>query len=472
MIKSLFTVFLVCLSCSVFAQAVEKKFSKQQLIGDLKMLVNTVEAVHPGPYHAISKENFYKLTDSIEKLLNDDMTTVEAWPLFARVIASYDEGHASLAYPPELKQLIRKDSVRLFPLLIREFDGENLICWYDLSGDSIAKTGDWIVSVNGYSARKLMDRLTVFFGGLRHWRNLQVFGDFPSLLLLNNIKAPFKIELISNGIKKQVELNGTFYSAYISNAAEIRRRNPPAVVQNTFYTFTRTAENTGYINFRSMKELPAFNKFLDSVFSDIKSKPVDGLIIDLRQNGGGNSNLGVSLLNYITRQPYRMGGGSSWKVSEEYKIFIREQAKVNDAYTAATFRNYFRQNSGEVITQAGGQTTKPGRNDLRYQGKICVLIGSNTFSSANMLANAIKDYKLATLIGEATGEAPNDYGELYWSQLPNTGLTFYTCTKKFIRSNGDADDPDPVLPDIEVKQNSKSLKDDVLEFAKEWVKKK
>ena len=109
---------------------------------------------------------------------------------------------------------------------------------------------------------------------------------------------------------------------------------------------------------------------------------------------------------------------------------------------------------------------------MRYSGKTCVLTGPNSFSSANMLSNAIKDYGLATLIGEATGEAPNDYGELYWNQLPHTGLTFYTCSKQFIRANGDAADPNPVLPDIEIKQNPNNLKDEVLEFAKEWVRKK
>ena len=88
--------------------------------------------------------------------------------------------------------------------------------------------------------------------------------------------------------------------------------------------------------------------------------------------------------------------------------------------------------TGDIIHETEICTHTAGKNRLRYSGNICVLTGSNTFSSANMLANAIKDYKLAILIGEATGEAPNDYGELYWIKLPNTGLTFYTCNKQFI----------------------------------------
>ena len=123
-----------------------------------------------------------------------------------------------------------------------------------------------------------------------------------------------------------------------------------------------------------------------------------------------------------------------------------------------------------MFEEIESRTHTAGKNNLRYNGKVCVLTGPNTFSSANMLANAIKDYQLATIIGEATGESCNDYGELYWNQLPNTGLTFYTCSKQFIRANGDAADPNPVFPDIEVKQSPNSLKDEVLEFAKGWVR--
>jgi C-terminal processing protease CtpA/Prc len=238
------------------------------------------------------------------------------------------------------------------------------------------------------------------------------------------------------------------------------------------YTFQRTEENTGYLNFRSMRDLPVFEKFLDSVFTDIKNKPVDGLIIDLRQNGGGSSVLGERLISYISDKPYRMSGGSRWKVSDEYKAYIREQEKTNQVYASGSFQQYLNRTPGEIISSGEVRTHTPGRNKLRYHGKVAVLTGPNTFSSANMLSNAIKDYQLATIIGEATGEPCNDYGELYWNKLPHTGLIFYTCSKHFIRANGDMHDPNPVLPDIEVKQSPGSLEDEVLKFAKDWVRKK
>jgi len=456
--------------CPVFSQvSSEKRFSKQQLVEDLNMLTRTIENVHPNPYHAITKEEFNKLADSIRNSFSDQMTAAEAWPLYSRLIASYNEGHSSIGYPEELQNQIRQDSINIFPILVREFNGEAFIARYDLSADSLIATGDLITKINGQPAKEMMNYFKSFFGGLDNWKTIQVLRDFAGMLTLHKINSPYKIEYLHDGKKKEAIINGIKLSALFAKAAEVRKRNTSQPVQ-TNYSFNRIA-NTGYLNFRSMKDLAVFEKFLDSVFADIKNNPVDGLIIDLRQNSGGSSILGQSLLNYINSKPYRMGGGSMWKASDEYKTFIREQAKSNPVYASASFKNYLSKESGEVITQIDAKTFKPGKNDLRYTGKICVLIGPNTFSSANMLANAIQDYKLATLIGEATGEPPNDYGELYWNKLPNTGLSFYTCTKQFIRANGDADDPYPVLPDIEVKQNSKSLKDDVLEFAKEWLKK-
>jgi hypothetical protein len=466
--SSLFTL-LFFFSASSFCQY--KKFSHQQLEADLSFLVKTVENVHPNPYHDISKDKFYKLVDSVRQRFSDSMTTVDAWPLFAKIIASYNEGHSTLSYPDELQQSIHNDSIKIFPVLMKEFDGEFWVARYDLSADSAITTGDRITKINGVAAKELMERFTSLCGGLSNWRNIQVLRDFSGTLALHNINSPYQIEYLHNGEKKEVLIQGIPVSQLFAKVAEVRKRNPVQQVQAN-YTFTRIDGNTGYLNFRSMKDLPVFNKFLDSTFTDIKNNPVEGLIIDLRQNGGGNSVLGQSLLNYITNKPYRMGAGSKWKVSDEYKAFIQSQSTINAVYRSGSFKNYIDKKTGEIISELDSRLTKPGKNDLRYSENICVLIGPNTFSSANMLTNAIKDYQLATLIGEATGEPGNDYGELYWNNLPNTQLKFYTCSKQFIRANRDANDPNPIFPDIEIKQSSNSLKDEVLEFAKEWVKKK
>ena len=470
--KAFFFLFLL-LPAFLFSQTeAEKTFSRNEMKEDLAFFIKTIENVHPNPYHSISKEQFKSFSDSLEIALKENTTIPEAWAFFSRLIAAFDEGHSTIAYPSALQQQVKEGKVMIFPVLVREFNGEGLLVRYDLSKDSVLKTGDLITHINGRSARDLVKFLTSFYGGLPSWRTTQALRDFGGQLLLHQVLPPYRIRYTSGGENKEVVIQAVTMSELQARAAEIRKRTAVTTTSTAPYSFERTAENMGYINFRSMRDLPVFEKFLDSVFTEIKNKPIEGLIIDLRQNGGGNSVLGEKLISYISNKPYRMGGGSRWKVSDEYKAFVREQSKTNQVYASGSFQQYLDRKTGDIIGGTAGKPQSPGKNELRFEGKVAVLTGPNTFSSANMLSNAIKDYKLATIIGEATGEPCNDYGELYWNKLPRTGLLFYTCSKQFIRANGDAGDPNPVLPDIEVKQDPNSLQDDVLNYAKEWMKKK
>lgn len=72
-------------------------------------------------------------------------------------------------------------------------------------------------------------------------------------------------------------------------------------------------------------------------------------------------------------------------------------------------------------------------------------------------------YKLCTLIGIATGEYTNDYGEQVYFQLPNSKATVYVSSTYDIGANGDPEKFEPVHPDIKVSEN-------VLEFAIEWMR--
>lgn len=468
-----FIYLILLLPTSLFSQTeAEKSFSRQQVTEDLAFFIKTIENVHPNPYHSISKEKFNTLSDSLSDVLKENVTLPEAWAFFSRLIAAFDEGHSTIAYPSALQQQVKEGKVMIFPVLVREFSGEGLLVRYDLSKDSVLKTGDLITHINGWSAKELVQFLTSFYGGLPSWRTTQALRDFAGQLLLHQVLPPYRIRYTSGGENRETVIQAVTLSELQARAAEIRKRTAVATTSTAPYSYERTAENIGYINFRSMRDLSVFEKFLDSVFTDINNNPVEGLIIDLRQNGGGNSVLGERLIGYFSDKPYRMSGGSRWKVSDEYKAFIREQEKTNKVYASGSFQQYLNRTAGDIISSKEVRTHTPGRNKLRFHGKVAVLTGPNTFSSANMLSNAIKDYKLATIIGEATGEPCNDYGELYWTKLPSTGLLFYTCSKQFIRANGDAADLNPVLPDIEVKQDPNSLKDDVLNFTKEWIKKK
>ncbi|NMB16463.1 MAG: peptidase S41 [Firmicutes bacterium] len=128
-----------------------------------------------------------------------------------------------------------------------------------------------------------------------------------------------------------------------------------------------------------------FREFTEEMFAVIEDNVVDKLIVDLRNNSGGNS---------LVMQP-----------------FI-------------------------------GRIQKSSLND---RDGLFVVIGRRTFSSAILNALQLKDSTEATFVGEATGGKPNHYGEVGALFLKNTGITVTYSKKYFKHSN---EDVDSLLPDV------------------------
>lgn len=441
----------------------EKHFTRKQIQDDVNYLVRTVENVHPDMYHAISKQNYKKQTEKILASLKDNMTEMEVWPLLAPLIGSLNEGHSTFDYSDSMTSQLKAGGNILFPIAIKEFDGENFIVRADASAEDVLLPGDKILSINSIKSADLLDRLSAHTGGLKSWRAIGVCRDLIAYLEIYGIKGPYQIAYIRNGKTEQTTINSVNFADFRSRMAA-KNKTLPAIIKPTSYSLSYTDNDRAYLQINSLTEKPEkFRSFLDSAFTVLKEKPGKALIVDLRQNGGGNSLLGRMLLEYLTDRPFRMTGGVKWKVSEEYKNQLRENLK-GDALEKMAF--YMNAVNGTLFKDTGTKPVKAENNGLLYSGKVLVLIGPKTFSSANMLANTIQDYKLARLIGSATGEPANDYGELIYLKLPNTGFTFSTSTKEFIRANGNTKDHNPVLPDDMVKDDPKTLVDEVLEFAK------
>lgn len=454
------SVIVPSLASAADTSIVEKHFTKKQLADDVAYMVSTIDKVHPNMYHSISRQRYQKLTDSVMAALHNGMSDKQAWPLLARLVGALNEGHSTFSYPDSLIVQMKKGAHILFPVLVREFDGANFVVRADLSNEDKLLPGDKITAINGISATKLVDMLSGYAGGLKTYRSLDVCRNLITYIYLYNIKSPYRLSYIRDNKPGTITVNPIAWNELVNHAGTKAKTMPKAPAQAD-YAFSYLDKDRAYLSINSLTADPAvFKHFLDSAFTLLKNQPAKKLVIDLRRNGGGNSALGEALLGYITGKPFRMAGGVKWKVSQPYKDMLNERTKGEAPKTMAY---YFNAVNGTIISDDGVQAQKPADNPLRYYGAVDVLIGPHTFSSANMLANTIQDYKLATLIGQPSGEPANDYGELIQVRLPNTGFTFFTSTKQFVRANGNAADQHPVLPDRVVVDNPATANDEVLD---------
>jgi len=69
------------------------------------------------------------------------------------------------------------------------------------------------------------------------------------------------------------------------------------------------------------------------------------------------------------------------------------------------------------------------RSEFNEYGRLYVLIGRRTFSSAQMLVNALQQYSSVLFVGEMTGSAPDHYGDAAKVVLVNSGLTLRVSTR-------------------------------------------
>ncbi len=166
-----------------------------------------------------------------------------------------------------------------------------------------------------------------------------------------------------------------------------------------YFRYRRCAEQAG---------LPS-STFLQEWIAALETQPVDRLIIDLRDNTGGDS-----------------------RIFEPFVAAIRARPWINQP------------------------------------GKLFVLINQGTFSSGVFAANSLQLQTNATLLGEPTGGKPNSYGEVRGFLLPNSGMGVSYSTKLFrLRT---ADDPPGVMPNRRIPYPWSALdagRDPVLEAALE-----
>lgn len=146
-----------------------------------------------------------------------------------------------------------------------------------------------------------------------------------------------------------------------------------------------------------------------------------------------------------------MAASKKWLVSQAYKDSFR---KMMPWYARALaikmtgLRAYYKHENDVFYKNQETPLSEAKPNEDRFEGKVYVLIGNKTFSSAMMMANAIEDFDLATLVGEPTGDAPNHLGEIVVAKLPNSRISFQLPSALFVRASGDHKNIDPVIPDI------------------------
>lgn len=444
-----------------------QRITKAALESDIQFWRKTMDESHVNLYHSISSADMDQLIVQLLAPIKDSVSHKDAVFIFSKLSAALNEGHLGLV-SSKITDSLYLESTR-FPYIIRKATKNAWVISYDVSTEQKLDASDQIIAINGISIENINEDFKQYFGGLETWKYEQIAYYGKKILFLKGIVAPFQIKALKeNGQTIEFTTNG-FTRA---QADSINKALAARIGSTTSkpYEFRFIENRIGYLNYRSMRNNKAepFDVFLSQTFKKLDDSSAKGLVIDLRENGGGDSQLGEMLLSYFNNKPYIFAGGMKWKISSHYKNFL----KTTPNYNEADNRFYLNQKDGDTYIYINKELKKSIPKEPFFDGKVAFLIGTGTFSSANMLADGVVSYQLAKTFGEPTGESPNDFGEMFNFMLPNTYITARGSTKMFTRADKDEKNFGPVVPDVIVKPSNSDLKmkkDIILETAVNWL---
>ncbi|MBX2944292.1 MAG: hypothetical protein KF725_00550 [Cyclobacteriaceae bacterium] len=470
------TLCLLLISTLLVGQAnvTVKLYSPDELKTDIRFLIRTLENIHPNLYAATPKEKFYKDVKELEQGLTEPITRLEFARKLIPLTTALGDGHTSVYFPQEERSEFLKQGGKVFPfeVLIRN---NRLFITNNYSSDSTLTGVVEVVSINGLHTPELLDHLRLYVSAeLDFYKDIRIQRSFRSLLWYVLGYSNYDLELVINDqpVSKHVE---GITSTQIQVATLQRSVNQNAKP----YSLTITPEGFAIIDFRSMTDKKRFAVFLDSAFQVIRNKNIQHLAIDIRNNGGGSSQLGDMLFNYITDKPYRQVDRMEVKASKEMKSYFRQRYVKWYMYPLMPFavfnkqaRHYAFGKPGKIQVVEMKKLIKPKNELLKFKGQTYLLVSHYTFSSANMLADAFKCYSMGTVIGEETGGVLMAFGDVILIQLPNTRLAAGCSYKKFVHPCSD-NTLRGVKPDVEIIAEPSDLvsgRDLVLEYLKEVIK--
>jgi C-terminal processing protease CtpA/Prc len=430
----------------------QKVLQPKQMEEDLDFLFKTIEEVHPNMYAYTPKDEFVPYRDDLYRQINQPISVVEFYKKTAPVVTLIKDGHTCA----RINNIILPWNDRFFPLLCR-WQNQQLIIHRN-TGNSDVPIGGVIVSVNGETTSKVMERISRYCPDeTKHGNIRRAARDLGRLLRLEyGPTDEFTIAVRKeDGNIKEYVIGAVSFSKLREQITKSSRGKKYDYRLLDGCDAGILAINTFGGNMSKYKD------FLKASFQKIKDQRINHLIIDIRNNSGGNSMQGEILLKYLTDKPFQQFERSDEKVSMQAGNLQRIIKVKSDEDI----------HIGSVVTWQD-KLKKPGRNSLRFYGNKYILVGPGTFSSANCFTSAIECFKIGTIIGEETGGKTACFGHVYNFKLPNSKLSVGVSKKYFVEACGKPDGKG-VMPDYEVLQKPQDTAkgvDTVLQFTLNLVK--
>lgn len=212
-----------------------------------------------------------------------------------------------------------------------------------------------------------------------------------------------------------------------------------------------------------IKDIPQFDTFLQEVFDTIQKQGIKTLVVDVRDNGGGNSLLCDQLLSWLKPADEIKCISSKIRSSNLLEEHYPEIVKIlkERVESAGEKFEYGKIYEGVDFSSLTDSTTKEKLdnlfvtnkdNDKIFKGNVVFIQDDGTYSSAGDLIVTALDNKIGTIIGEESSYRPCNFGDILGFELPNTNVKGGVSHAYFMRPDTDACDEKSLIPNIHIQR--------------------
>lgn len=408
-------IFLLIIFLLPFSGCQEKRQSSSEMTpakweNDIDYLFENLEKKHLNLYHSISKDTLRsKVSNLVKNLpnLSDDAVFVS----ISKIIRSLDDSHTGIWAEPQFY-----DS---YPIGFFVFD-DTEIRVVQAPKNHPELLGAKLISIDNTMLNEVLEELLLVIQCADNWyserERLAAYLKYSKILKHTGIankesSATFHF-LLENGTLKSVKLEALPKTEHENHLGYPLSFKSPFQYEKswigTSYLWYQPndAFKTGYIQFSSYPNALQMRRFGVAISKDIIQRGIQNIIIDLRNNGGGDFYVGLQLVKFLS--------------------FL---------------------------------------DQIDWRNGVYVLTSRKTYSAGMSNTAHFKQLLNAKIIGEPTGANPNDYQDAQTFQLPNSKLQVQ-YSKRYYRFQDTVSQG--IFPDVYIKPNWEDFKKGI-DSNLEWV---
>jgi len=478
--RNCFTLIIsVLLFCSCSTQrhfSPQHKYSPEELRRDFAIYRGVLEKFHPGLYWYAGKAEMTRYFDEAEDALSDSLTEFQFRKILNYVTAQIDCGHtsvqASKAYVKYVDTLKRR---QVFPLALQVWSDTAVLYNSRLPKDSLLPRGAIIRKVDGKPIATLLDSMFRFIPSdgynLTHkYERISSPSGFGSYYqYAYGTRKRYDIEYTdSTGAIKNVSV-----PSFLTDADSVKRDSirphpprPSKRVRKQQRRFLMRNLQADTLGTYALMELNTFSngyrlhRFFKKTFRYLEKNDVKNLVIDLRDNGGGNVSNSTLLTKYMIDHPFRIGDSLYAKSrSGDYGRYIKGQF-WNRVFMFFVTR---KKADGNYHFRYFERKKFHPKTKNHFDGDVYLLIGGNSFSATTLFTYALMDQENVYTLGEETGGGI--YGNSAWLVpdvvLPETKVQFRLPLFRLVINKELPKTGHGIYPEIPVKATVESAKNRV-----------